>query len=133
MVSTASTHSIDLTFDILVLMELLFFPIKVFFGSELRKVLLAGLLSKGRGGYLQWFNVNFNEADKSFKINGSMLDDSRFYHIITTEFLFSGKETNFDFFTSANPNVSNVEVSTDVSDLRSDIRKALIIYLKNKK
>ncbi len=102
-------------------------------GSELRKVLLAGLASKGRGGYLQWFKVDCNEADKSFKINGSLLDDSRSYHIITTDFLFSGKETNFDFFTSVNPNVSNIEISTDVNDLRFDIRKALIAHLKSKK
>ena len=34
-------------------------------GSELKKVLLAGLLSKGRGGYLQWDKISYDDASKT--------------------------------------------------------------------
>lgn len=101
-------------------------------GSELKKVLYAGLLSKGRGGYLQWDKIAYKDSDKSFAINGMSLDETKSYHIITNDFLFSGKENNFEFFTEANPNVSNIQKpnNQDANDLRNDIRKAFIAYLK---
>lgn len=101
-------------------------------GSELKKVLTAGLLSKGRGGYLQWDKISFNDASKAFTINGQPLDDNKIYHAITNDFLISGKETNFDFFTETNPNISAIQKpdSNDPTDLRQDIRKAFIAYLK---
>jgi 5'-nucleotidase / UDP-sugar diphosphatase len=104
-------------------------------GSELRKVLTAGLLSKGRGGYLQWYNIAFSDATKSFNINNSPLDENKNYHIVVNDFLLSGNETNFDFFTESNPNISNIQKlnPADATDLRNDIRKALIAYLKGKK
>jgi 2',3'-cyclic-nucleotide 2'-phosphodiesterase (5'-nucleotidase family) len=102
-------------------------------GSELKKVLYAGLLSKGRGGYLQWDKISYFDADKSFKINGLALDDSKIYHCATNDFLLSGKENNFDFFNEKNPNISNIDKPTDTNDLRFDIRKTFIAYLKTKK
>ncbi len=102
-------------------------------GSELRKVLLAGLLSKGRGGYLQWEKISYDDASKTLRINGELLSESKTYHCITNDFLLSGKETNFDFFNIKNPNISNIDMPTDANDIRMDIRKAFIQYLKNKK
>ncbi len=104
-------------------------------GSELKKVLYAGLLSKGRGGYLQWDKISYNDADKSFKINNLALDENKNYHIITNDFLISGKETNFEFFVESNPNISNIKKPdpNDATDLRNDIRKAFIAYLKKTK
>ena len=104
-------------------------------GSELRKVLTAGLLSKGRGGYLQWYNIAYSDASKTFTINHIPLDENKTYHIMVNDFLLSGGEGNMEFFTENNPNISNVQKPNvgDVSDLRNDIRKALIAYLKNKK
>ena len=102
-------------------------------GSELRKVLLAGLLSKGRGGYLQWDKVSYDDAAKTLIINGELLNDSKTYHCVTNDFLLSGKETNFDFFNTKNPNISNIDMPTDATDIRFDIRKSFIQYLKNKK
>jgi 2',3'-cyclic-nucleotide 2'-phosphodiesterase (5'-nucleotidase family) len=103
-------------------------------GSELKKVLLAGLLTKGRGGYLQWYNISYSDADKLLKINGKNLSDEANYHIITNDFLFSGGENNFEFFKEGNPNVTNIikPNSGDTKDLRNDIRMALIAYLKSK-
>jgi 2',3'-cyclic-nucleotide 2'-phosphodiesterase (5'-nucleotidase family) len=103
-------------------------------GSELKKVLLAGLLTKGRGGYLQWYNISYSDADKLLRINGKNLSDEANYHIITNDFLFSGGENNFEFFKEGNPNVTNIikPNSGDTKDLRNDIRMALIAYLKSK-
>jgi 5'-nucleotidase / UDP-sugar diphosphatase len=103
-------------------------------GSELKKVLMAGLLTKGRGGYLQWHNISYSDADKLLKINGKNLSDEANYHIITNEFLFSGGENNFEFFKEDNPNVSNISKPNgeNAKDLRNDIRMALIAHLKSK-
>jgi 2',3'-cyclic-nucleotide 2'-phosphodiesterase (5'-nucleotidase family) len=102
-------------------------------GFELRKVLLAGLLSKGRGGYLQWDKISYADATKTLSINGAPLEDARTYHCATNDFLISGKETNFDFFKETNPNISNIDKPNDPADLRFDIRKAFIAYLKSGK
>ncbi len=102
-------------------------------GSELRKVILAGLLSKGRGGYLQWDKISYDDATKTIKILGADLDNSKIYHCITNDFLLTGKENNFDFFNAKNPNISNIDTPIDATDVRMDIRKAFIQYLKTKK
>jgi 2',3'-cyclic-nucleotide 2'-phosphodiesterase (5'-nucleotidase family) len=101
-------------------------------GSELRKVLLVGLINRARGGYLQWDKIEYNEADKTFKINGAPLDEARIYHVATSEFLLSGKEQNLEFFNENNPEIISIlkPGASDISDLRNDIRKALIEYLK---
>ncbi len=102
-------------------------------GSELRKVLGGGLLSKGRGGYLQWYNIGW-EKDYDFLIGGKALELDKTYHIITSTFLFSGAEGNLDFFNEKNPYVSNVSKPDpkDKNDLRNDIRQAVIQYYKKK-
>ena len=102
-------------------------------GSELKKVILTGLSSKGKGGYLQWDKISYDEATKALKINGSNLNESKTYHCATNDFLLSGKETNFDFFNEKNPAISNIDKPTVESDARFDIRKVFIAYLKNKK
>ncbi|MEY4937385.1 MAG: hypothetical protein RIS64_3744 [Bacteroidota bacterium] len=103
-------------------------------GSELKKVLYAGLLNRGRGGYLQWSGISFSDIDKSFKINNLPLDLNRKYHIITNDFLLTGKESNLQFFTESNPNISNLSKSnpTDASDLRNNMQQAVIHFLKQK-
>ncbi|NJN35217.1 MAG: hypothetical protein HC817_14180 [Saprospiraceae bacterium] len=97
-------------------------------GSELKKVLTAGLLNRGKGGYLQWHKIQYDDKAKLFIINGSPLDEQKKYHAITTDFLLSGKESNLEFFIETNPSVSNIEKPTEKSDLRSDIRQAFIAF-----
>jgi 2',3'-cyclic-nucleotide 2'-phosphodiesterase (5'-nucleotidase family) len=103
-------------------------------GSELKKVLYAGLLNRGRGGYLQWSGISFSDTDKSFKINNLPLDVNKKYHIITNDFLLTGKESNLPFFTESNPNISNLSKSdpADASDLRNNMQQAVIHFLKQK-
>jgi hypothetical protein len=53
------------------------------------------------------------------------------YKIALTEFLMSGGEANMDFLTKDNPGIVKVyPVFTDMSDLRSDIRRAIIHYME---
>lgn len=101
-------------------------------GDELQKVLLAGIKNKGRGGYLQWHNIEYVEEKSSFLINKNALNLQKKYHIITNDFIFSGKEANLEFFTEKNPVITNVMKATDNKDLRADIRRAFIHFLKQK-
>ncbi len=103
-------------------------------GKELNKVLYAGLLNRGRGGYLQWTGISFSDIDKTFKINNIPLDINRKYHIITNDFLLTGKESNLSFFTESNENISNLSKSNpaNTNDLRNNIQQAVIHFLKQK-
>jgi 2',3'-cyclic-nucleotide 2'-phosphodiesterase (5'-nucleotidase family) len=103
-------------------------------GKELNKVLYAGLLNRGRGGYLQWTGISFSDIDKTFKINNIPLDMNRKYHIITNDFLLTGKESNLSFFTESNENISNLSKSNpaNTNDLRNNMQQAVIHFLKQK-
>ena len=101
-------------------------------GSELQKVLSTGPAGKGSGMYLQWVGIQYNESTKSFQINNSPLDPAKQYHIATNDYLFSGKANGLDFFKPGNPNITNISKPnpTDTNDIRNDIRKTTIEYLK---
>ena len=101
-------------------------------GRLLERILETGLVNKGSGGYLQWEKITYDEAKKQWKINGKLLDVNQEYNVITSDFLFSGKERNLSFFTKQNPDVLSVVDTFPESDIRNDIRKAVIAYLKKK-
>ncbi|MEK7254325.1 MAG: hypothetical protein AAB316_06250, partial [Bacteroidota bacterium] len=101
-------------------------------GSLLKKVLNAGMENKGLGGYLQWHNVEYNEAAKSWKIGGKPLNEGKVYRAAVSDFLFSGKEMGLEFFNKNAAGIVKVETAKegDAADLRSDLRKAVVAYLK---
>ncbi len=101
-------------------------------GRLLERVLETGLANKGSGGYLQWGKVARDETKKEWKINGKLLDVNQEYTIVTSDFLLSGKERNLGFFTKQNPDVVSVLDTFPENDVRNDIRKAIIDYLKKK-
>lgn len=101
-------------------------------GRLLERVLQTGLENKGSGGYLQWEKVAYDEVKKEWKIDGRLLDVNQEYNIITSDFLFSGKERNLSFFTKQNPDVISVVDTFPEADVRNDIRKAVIAYFKKK-
>ncbi len=102
-------------------------------GSVLKKALNAGLENKGIGGYLQWHNIEYNEATKAWKIGGQPLNEGKTYHIATNDYTSQGKETRLDFFNPKNFINTDMARPGDVDDLRSDVRKAVVAYLKSKK
>ena len=99
-------------------------------GEVLKRALDVGIENAGTGGYLQWHNIIYEKADKSWKINGQMLDVGKVYHIAASEYLGDGKENRLEFFKENN--FINLEKADgkDPEDLRNDVRKAVVAYLK---
>lgn len=110
-------------------------------GSLLRKTLNTGLSNAGNGGYLQWGNIRYEEPGKKWFIGDKVLDDSKLYKIILPEFLLTGNEQNMGFLKAGaavkgngtdNPDIPVVHkpIASDKTDLRNDIRLALIGFLR---
>ncbi len=101
-------------------------------GRLLEKILETGLTNKGSGGYLQWQKIDYVEVKKEWKINGKLLDINQDYTVAMNDFLLTGKERNFGFLTKQNPDIQSVTDTFPEADVRNDIRKAVIAYLKKK-
>jgi 2',3'-cyclic-nucleotide 2'-phosphodiesterase (5'-nucleotidase family) len=103
-------------------------------GRLLEQVLNTGLKNKGNGGYLQWDKITYDNAKNEWTINGKLLDVNQTYYVVLPKFLIEGKETNLGFLTDKNPDVLKVVEpdANDTNDVRSDVRKVLIAYLKTK-
>ena len=102
-------------------------------GSILKKALEAGLENKGTGGYLQWHNIEYFEATKTWKIAGKPLMESKVYRVATNQYIFEGKENRLEFFNQKNFTKTDTAKKEDNKDFRSDVRKAVVAYLKSKK
>jgi 2',3'-cyclic-nucleotide 2'-phosphodiesterase (5'-nucleotidase family) len=102
-------------------------------GSILKKALDAGLENKGLGGYLQWYGVDYVAANKSWKIAGKALNESKNYRIVTSQYVFEGKENRLDFFNQKNFISWETAKEGDAKDLRGDVRKAVVAYMKLQK
>ncbi|OJJ18504.1 hypothetical protein BKI52_23100 [marine bacterium AO1-C] len=100
-------------------------------GSLLKKILTTGAGNKGSGGYLQTTGVNYDEASKTWKIGKDTIADDQDYIVAMANYLLSGKETNFDYLTPKNPDITYAKEDND-NPVREDIRKALIAYWKKK-
>ncbi|MBA4854099.1 bifunctional UDP-sugar hydrolase/5'-nucleotidase [Emticicia sp. BO119] len=99
-------------------------------GRLLERILETGFQNKGSGGYLQWDKISYEATKKEWRINGKQLDVNQEYNVVTSDFLLTGKERNLDFFVKTNPDIISVTDSFPESDVRNDIRKAVIAYLK---
>jgi 5'-nucleotidase len=91
-----------------------------------------GLENKGSGGYLQWHNIEYNQNDNTWSIGGQPLDESKTYHIVSSDYLASGNENRLEFFNPKNFVKTDKPKEGDKSDLRSDVRKAVIEYMKSR-
>ncbi len=105
-------------------------------GRLLRRVLEAGQLNVGRGGYLQYQGVDRRPSPVStntqWLIGGRPLDTTTTYWVVVSDYLVSGNEQGIEFFTPDHPDVvfvlePNVQ---DAEDGRRDIRLAVIRYLR---
>ena len=103
-------------------------------GRLLERILETGLKNKGNGGFLQWDKITRDEAKNEWFINGKLLDINQDYYISIPKYMMEGKETNFGYLTAQNPDVLKMSESdeNDFNDIRNDIRKVLITYLKGK-
>ena len=99
-------------------------------GRLLERILETGLKNKGSGGYLQWDRITYDAAKNEWNINGKLLDVNQEYTVVTSDFLLTGKERNLDFFVKTNPDIISVMDTFPENDVRNDIRKTVIAYLK---
>ncbi len=102
-------------------------------GSILKKALDAGIENKGKGGYLQWHGIEYNEAAKTWKVAGKPLNESKTYRVATNQYVFEGKEARLEFFNKSNFISSDTAKDGDTKDLRSDVRRAVVAFMKSKK
>jgi hypothetical protein len=111
-------------------------------GSLLRRTLDAGVGNKGKGGWLQLANAVWDANSNNWKIKGEGLSITKVYRVVLPNFLLTGLETNMDFLKTApapdrqgttNPDILSMTTAApgDKTDLRSDIRLALIHYLQH--
>lgn len=109
-------------------------------GSLLRKTLETGVTNQGNGGYLQVNRVRREEASGKWFIGTNALDDNKLYRVVLPDFLLSGNESNMGFLKASlgadgksdNPDIPKIikPDAKDKSDLRNDIRLALIKHLR---
>jgi 2',3'-cyclic-nucleotide 2'-phosphodiesterase (5'-nucleotidase family) len=103
-------------------------------GDLLLQVLQAGLKNKNNGGFLQFRSVVYNNAVNSFSVNNQTINPNKTYRVAVTEFLLSGKEANLGFLNETNPGVVKVyPAETAITNPKSDIRAAIIMFLGNRK
>jgi 2',3'-cyclic-nucleotide 2'-phosphodiesterase (5'-nucleotidase family) len=106
-------------------------------GSLLKKLMEASDKNHGTGGYLQVQHIK-NE-NGNWLVNGGLLKSDNTYKVTLTDFLLTGNEANMDFLKteltadgkSTNPEIISIfkPDAKDKTDLRNDIRLALIKYL----
>ncbi len=100
-------------------------------GSLLQKILEAGVANKGSGGYLQWDRIAQGKDGKWF-ISQQPLDPDQNYKVAINDFLLTGAEKGMDYLKQDNPFISEVMKPSEgnMNDMRWDIRKVIIDYLK---
>ena len=95
-------------------------------GSLLERVLEYGIKSQGEGAYLQRFNAS--KLDGIWMIKGRALDNNKTYTVAFSDYLLKGLD--IPFLSSSNSEITYIFQPKN-TDLASDIRKAVINYLKS--
>ena len=95
-------------------------------GRLLEQVLEYGIKSQGKGAYLQRFNAS--KLDGIWMIKGRALDNNKTYTVAFSDYLLKGLD--IPFLSSSNSEITYIFQPKN-TDLASDIRKAVINYLKS--
>lgn len=99
-------------------------------GNLLKEVLDYGKSHTGSGAYLQRYLADYDEVSKSWKVNGEIIDDSKTYKVAFSDYLLKGYDV--PFLKPENNDVLNIYTPKN-NEINSDIRKAIIFYLKSLK
>ena len=104
-------------------------------GSLLVKMLEAGEKNKGKGGFLHYEKITHKPSKKRWKIKGKKIKPEKYYRIVTSDFLVTGKESNMEWFVESNADIRKVHKANpqDTKDLRTDARKAIAVYMRKQK
>lgn len=95
-------------------------------GSLLKRVLTFGEKARGKGAYLQRYNIQ--NKDSKWFVNGRKILDYKVYKVAVTDYLMRGFD--IPFLTEKTKRVISVEKPSNSSELSSDIRKGVIAWLK---
>ncbi|MCF6214071.1 MAG: bifunctional metallophosphatase/5'-nucleotidase [Flavobacteriaceae bacterium] len=100
-------------------------------GQLLKEVLGFGQNAAGTGAYLQRYNANFENG--KWLVNGKIIKADKTYHIVLSDYLMKGFD--IPMLKPSNPMVLKVykPIMTDTTDIRADIRKTVISFLKSDK
>ncbi|MEO6731866.1 MAG: 5'-nucleotidase C-terminal domain-containing protein [Ferruginibacter sp.] len=108
------------------------------FGGKLCEVDLTGTLLnellntsnniKGSGGYLQLSN-NISLDGTNWLVNGTPVNPSKTYKIVSPEFLFSGAEKGLEFLKEGNREIKTIKRFDAPGDIHTDLRLAVVKYL----
>lgn len=103
-------------------------------GSLLIKILNAGVKNVGIGGFLQYSPSLVKDIiTGNWSLKNIPVDANKVYKIATSDFLMTGGEANLDFMNEKNSDVVKMyPVFTDLKDPRSDIRRAIFMYLEER-
>lgn len=102
-------------------------------GKMLRRMLTAGNLNRGKGGFLQWGKIGYQGDSMTFLIGGKPLDDKKTYRVAIGDFLLTGNEQGLEFLKiEGNADIKDISKRdpADKTDLRNDVRLALIEFWK---
>ena len=97
-------------------------------GALLNQMLNTGNSIKGLGGYLQ-LSTNVSFDGTNWLLNGTAIDSSKTYKIVSPEFLFSGAEKGLEFLKEGNPGIKSLKRFDAPGDIRTDLRLAVVKYL----
>ena len=99
-------------------------------GRLLERALKYGRLNKGKGSYLQHYNISYNEADKTWLIGGKPLDRNKIYTVAISDYLLKGFD--IPFLKPENKNIIKVYAPNE-GEPAYDIRNAVIRLMKELK
>lgn len=101
-------------------------------GHLLDSVLTIGRNNKGSGGYLQVDRAAFDETTRRWTLAGKPLNPKKTYRVALPAFLLTGEEKNLGFLQPGKTGLGRVYEpdATDKTDLRNDIRLAVIAYMR---
>jgi len=97
-------------------------------GALLIKVLNYGRLKSGKGAYLQRYNFDYNKEEKIWLHNSDKMDPNKVYSVAFSDYLLTGND--IPFLKKENKGILKVYKNKQ-NDKASDIRKAIIEYLKS--
>jgi len=97
-------------------------------GSFLKRILNTSAANKGNGGYLMHSNV-LDYENGEWNLNNVVIGDNRFYRVAINDYMLSGKEINFEYFTSRSPEVKKVYPAPAQGSDAADLRLSIIHYL----
>jgi 2',3'-cyclic-nucleotide 2'-phosphodiesterase (5'-nucleotidase family) len=98
--------------------------------SLLQKVLEGGMKRTGAGSFPQFAGIEYDSVKRQLRLGGKVLNPDTKVWAIFTDYMLQGKEQGLEFFKKDHPDISAIDEPTAAGDLRSDMRFAVIEYLK---